>query len=162
MRGQQPSRRRDRRGQAAVVPIILVIAGLSMLLAEAAIYEGVAQDQMRQQIDRLMEQNIDIEGLISAPCATRSRGVFYRSSILSGDFECITPRMSLYLNFTVGSSFHLWQVNRMEDGGISVSRPSGDIRLSQRVPVMVYDEQAGTVERGTLRMGAVQNEGGGG
>lgn len=146
----RPGRRRT--GQAGIIIVILIFAGLFIILAETGAYEGIVRDQLRGQVEDLFQENVVVEDVLSAPCATRSRGVFYRSSVLSGDFACLSPPDAIYLNFTMGSTQVSWAVSKTDDD-VTVQPVGPDPIFTQTMTVHVYDEDTGTVETALLAVG---------
>lgn len=131
----------------------MLFAGLFIILAETGAYEGIVRDQLRGQVEDLFQDNVVVEDVLSAPCATRSRGVFYRSAILSGDFACLSPPDAVYLNFTMDSTQVTWAVTKT-DSDVTVQPAGPDPFFTQTMTVHVYDADDGTVRTALLAVGA--------
>lgn len=149
--GEGWSRRRT--GQTGIIIVILIFAGLFIVLAETGAYEGVVRNQLRGQVEGLFKDNVMIEDVLSAPCATKSRGVFYRSAVTSGDFDCLTPPGTMYLDFRTDSMYTLWAVDKNATHS-TVRSPDEAPFFSQTLTVHLYDADDGSVEKAVMRVGA--------
>lgn len=129
---------------------------LVILLAALIAFGISAADRAETEIRTFYTDNVVAEEVMGAPCATSSRGVFYRSSIITGDFACTAPVGGpLYVRFTLDDdSTHAWAI-RGKDGPADIT-PYGRVDLlgdpfSQTYRVLVRD--GGTTTPATMEVG---------
>ncbi|MDY6776708.1 MAG: hypothetical protein SVQ76_01220 [Candidatus Nanohaloarchaea archaeon] len=164
-----------RKGQLSnPIPVAILLGGVAVILILGAVYTAVVVKQAGLTTNKLYTQNMAGEEVVNAPCATVSRGVFYRSAVLSGDFRCLNPRTTLYLKFNLEKSTTVLKVTsrsgeaavkeidvRTADtgGGGTPAPHSGFVGnipnavYHQRYTVLVYDSKTGDMKPATLSIG---------
>ncbi|MDY6766254.1 MAG: hypothetical protein SVW77_02700 [Candidatus Nanohaloarchaea archaeon] len=92
----------DRAGLTSHVLVTAVwIASLVLLVVAMAIYTGGVISNIEGDARKFYTQNVVAEEIMNAPCATASRAVFYKSSIVAGDFACTGPVEPVHVSFTL-------------------------------------------------------------
>lgn len=137
---------------------VFIISGWLILAAEAGIYEGVLSQQIQPQVQDLYRSNAIQEDVLTASCATRTRGVFYRGSIVAGDFDCLAPTQSIYLNFSMSGTHYVWNVSRT-DQGVIVESLDSEPDYTHSASVVVFDQTTDSFGKAALRIGGTTGGG---
>lgn len=143
----------QRKGMFAWI-IIAMIFGLSIVMFfVAASYSDNVMGEAQSLLVKNYEQNAFGEAILQIPCATESRGVFYMSSVVAGDFGCIDPVGTTHVKFDIdGGDVYRFKIERTEDSN-TVSAEPGDAEYTQSYPVSIIDQQNGERLEATLSMG---------
>ncbi len=145
----------QRSGVVAAIPLTVTGVGVTYMLVIGIIYTQVIAGQVSVVGDNMYGRNAIGEEVMEAPCATRSRAVFYNSSVVAGDFRCLNPVGVTYLQFDVfDGGTTTWSITRLEDGTTEVSATvQGTAQLTHSYPVKIYDTATNTYRNTTLRVG---------
>lgn len=125
-----------RNGQLFSIPMAIVVAGAALILVIGAVYTGIVVSEVKSSTKNVYTGNIVGEQFLNAPCATRSRAVFYNSSLASGAFNCIHPRGTFYLTFKVGDGplIYRWKISTDSGETVVQSPPRIPTRTAGRPP----------------------------
>lgn len=141
-----------RRGQLISLTDAVTYALIVGIIVEGFIYTQIVVNQADTSSERLYTENTVGDDILSAPCATESRAVFYRSAVKSGDLACIDPPAETFVQFDIGDTNYTWSISRADGGGTAVSA-AVHFSYDQRYDVLVYDETSGQTEQAILAVG---------
>lgn len=139
-----------------VIPRAIVVGFAVLMLVEMFIYTEAVSGDLSLNANTFYTDVAVGEAALTAPCATTTRAVFYRSSVVSGDFECLSPPNDIYLSFTLADgTVYAWRVQGNDDGTVSISQLSNRFswRLSRSYDVLIYDANRDTYTTAELRVG---------
>lgn len=144
----------------------LILKGIAFAFATGIVilihvYGGLLRQDMEASANEFTSSGGQAEQMLSAPCATKSRAVFYNASIVSGDFDCITPMNPIYVSFGVDTDedgeseqTHEWTIRSdpTQDEPQIIDR-FPDAAEVHRYEVLVYDEQDDETHKAIMRIG---------
>lgn len=146
----------NREGNVSVIVIAIVVTSWMVILLEGAVYAGMVTNGIQTTSGELFTGSMIDEAVLNAPCATKERGVFYRSAIVSGDLRCIEPPVSVRMIVVLESGERYQRDIVRFDDGVKVinGRYSTQIGETRRYSVLVYDRESDSYTNATLRVGA--------
>lgn len=159
------------------MPIAILLGGLVMMLLMGALYTSIVLDDAGLSNDKLYTHNIVGSEVMGAACATASRGVFYKSAVFSGEFDCLNPRATVFIRFRTDSWSKVVKIVPAENEptvdeitvrsqGEPISGARGAISgqdrgpqrnvavFNQRYSVLVHDTVSGTTMPATMAVAA--------
>lgn len=135
-----------------LITVICFFLFIMMFLLTAA-YASMLLDQAEDRVAEGFRRASSAEKLLSAPCATHSRGVFYADAVESGDFRCIFPLSSIFVRFEsqgLARNVTSWRIRRNRPVEIESQDFDIDVRLIRRMPtvddfysVTIYNKTSG-------------------
>lgn len=135
-----------------IIAIALILAGIVLMTVLSGVTETTAGEELEVHLQNVYSGNVLGEEIMSAGCATVSRGVFKEGAVISGDFNCTIVRRPVNVRFKFSGRTYDW-VLRKGVGGVRVSKPGGNPSFSQSYSVLVYDQVTGEYENATLKVG---------
>lgn len=145
-----------RRKGIDVVPTLWTLSFAMVMIPIGAIYGGAVGNELKVSGGAFYGQAGMGEAVLNAPCATKSRAVFYNASVVSGDFECIHPKEVAYLSFESPEMTNYgWAVIQQSDR-VKVAHLIQPARqnLAKSFDILIYDASTDTYTSATLWVGA--------
>ncbi|MDY6770567.1 MAG: hypothetical protein SV186_01270 [Candidatus Nanohaloarchaea archaeon] len=155
------SEEEERKGVSpAIILVPFIFVGVFVLFIIAANYGDLVLGEGQQAIGDNFMKNILGEQVLDMPCATSTRGVFYNSSVISGDFSCLDPIGVTFLSFQYkqGSDYdgpqYTWAVYYDSDRGtVLTGAPGYDATFGQQYHVLINNSATGELTPARLRIG---------
>ncbi len=104
-----------RKGVSGYVIVAITFFLFIMQFMMAAAYASMVMEQAEDQVAESFRRAASAEKLLTASCATKSRGVFYATAVESGDFRCVWPLNNMYVRFeadTLSGNQSQWMIER--------------------------------------------------
>jgi len=104
-----------RKGVSGFTTVALTFFMFIMQFMLAAAYASMVMEQSEDQVAEAYRRAASAEKLLTASCATKSRGVFYASAVASGDLRCVWPLDNMYVRFeadTLSGNQSMWMIER--------------------------------------------------
>ena len=149
------------RRHGTIVADALVITLITVMILTKVFFggwtTGLIGGKVNVTAENIYSQNAVAEDILAAPCATKTRGVFYKSAVKTGDFHCLHPKGDILLRFSYGGDSEGWRISRGGGGIVTVRQMTWQdlahiSKNLQTYRVQIYGPETNTFEGADMQV----------
>lgn len=133
--------------------ITIILSGQILMMVLSGTAEIAVGEKVEGHMDDIFAGNVLGEEILSAECATESRGVLTKGAVISGNFDCTMVRKPSYVRVGYEGEVYDWLLVPTEEG-VKIEKPKEVPTFTHNYPAVVFDRQANERYPAKLQVGS--------